>query len=158
MIAETLIVLGLRSILVALFLLSALYVAVDFKGTVAHVMSINVPDGVASPMVGSALMLKILASLAFITGIADRLGALALAGFCLITALLYKKFWSVGDFAFNADSKAMPVFWEFLKNLSLAVAFLLIAFGSDVRELREGLSAFVENPLSSTHPYDWRKK
>lgn len=154
MLFETMIVLGLRSILVGLFLFSAFYVSVDFRGAKAHVKSIGVQDGFASAMVYSALLLKILASLAFITGIADRLGAIALAGFCIITAVLYKKFWSVRDFSFRADSKAMPVFWEFLKNLSLAAAFLLIAFGGDVENFSDGLSAFIDNPLSSTDPYE----
>ncbi|WP_299864134.1 DoxX family membrane protein [uncultured Roseobacter sp.] len=158
MLVETLIVFGLRLMLVALFLFSAFYVLVDFKGMKAHVKSIGVQDGIASAMVGGALLLKLLASLALITGMADRLGAVALAGFCVITALFYKRFWSVGDFAFRADSKAMPVFWDFLKNVSLAAAFVLIALGGDVESLSEGLSAFVENPLSSTHPYEWRER
>lgn len=151
---ETLIVFVFRTILVALFLFSALFVAVDFKGTKAHVKSIHVPDEIATIMVWGALLLKILASLALITGMADRLGAIALAGFCVITAFLYKRFWSLGDFSFCAASKAMPVFWEFLKNISLAVAFILIVFGGDAQSLRDGLQAFADNPLSSTHPYD----
>ncbi|WP_292894660.1 DoxX family membrane protein [Nitratireductor sp.] len=158
MLAETLIVFGLRFILVAVFLFSAFYVVVDFKGMKAYVKSIRVQDGTASVMAGGALLLKVLASLAVVSGMADRLGAIALTGFCVITALFYKRFWDLGDFAFRADSKAMPVFWDFLKNVSLAAAFILIAFGGDVESLREGLSAFVENPLSSTHPYEWRKE
>jgi len=158
MLVEILIVFGLRSILVVLFLFSAFYVVVDFKGMKAYVKSIGVQDRTASSMVGATLLLKLFASLAFISGIADRLGAIALAGFCVITALLYKKFWRVGDFAFRADSKAMPVLWEFLKNFSLAAAFILVAFVGEAESLRGGLYVFVENPLSSTNPYNWHNR
>ncbi len=49
----------------------------------------------------------------------------------------------------GGDSKARDLFWDFLKNFSLAGGFLLLAFG-----LHSGdIDAFLAAPLASSHPY-----
>jgi uncharacterized membrane protein YphA (DoxX/SURF4 family) len=41
-----------------------------------------------------------------LTGIADRFAAFVLAGYCGVTALLWKQFWKPGDF--SPVSPALP--------------------------------------------------
>ncbi len=87
--------------------------------------------------------------LAILTGVADRLAAFILAGYCGVTALLWKQWWRIGDFWASGQSKSRDLFWDFLKNYSLAGGFLLLAFG-----LHQGdVARFIDKPLGSSHPY-----
>ena len=88
-------------------------------------------------------------SLAILTGIVDRLAAFILAGYCIVTAMLWKQFWRKRDFRLKGKSQGRELFWDFLKNLAIAGGFLLLAFGTDP----EGVQRFLANPLSSSHPY-----
>ncbi len=64
-----------------------------------------------------------------------------------MTALLWKQFWAPGDFWAGGDSKGRGLFWDFLKNFSLAGGFLLITFGTSTP------GQFLRDPLASSHPY-----
>jgi putative oxidoreductase len=72
-----------------------------------------------------------------------------MAGYCGVTALLWKQFWRPGDFWRPGKSQGRELFWDFLKNLSLAGGFLLITFGTTVATV----DAFLSDPLASSHPY-----
>ena len=85
-----------------------------------------------------------------VTGIADRAAALVIAGYCAVTALLYKQFWAQGDFWANPDGKGRALFWDFLKNLSLGAGILLLAINTD----GSGLKPFLDAPFASSHPYE----
>jgi putative oxidoreductase len=87
--------------------------------------------------------------LGIVSGVADRLAAFVLAGYCAVTALLFKRFWEPGDFWSRGDSKARDLFWDFLKNLSLASGFLLIVVGLD----GHAWHSFIADPLASSSPY-----
>jgi putative oxidoreductase len=76
-----------------------------------------------------------------------------MAGYCGITALLWKQFWKPGDFWSVGSSRARDLFWDFLKNLSLAGGFLLITFGTDVGQV----AALLSHPQVSSHPYSARQ-
>jgi putative oxidoreductase len=88
-------------------------------------------------------------SLGVVAGVADRMAALILAGYCAATAILYKRFWAQGDFWASGDSKGRTLFWDFLKNLSLGAGFLLLVVGTD----GSGLWSFLAHPFASSHPY-----
>jgi putative oxidoreductase len=88
-------------------------------------------------------------STAVLTGIADRPAAFILAGYCGVTALLWKQFWRPGDFWSNPNGKARGLFWDFWKNLALAGGFLLITFGLTAQSASQALA----HPLASTQPY-----
>ena len=145
-----LVALGVRYMLVVLFLpFSALDKIINFKGATGQAKQLvaNEPAAVALILVG--LGVEILMPLAILTGVADRLAAFIMAGYCGVTALLWKQWWRPGDFWASGDSKGRNLFWDFLKNFSLAGGFLLLAFG-----LHEGdFGQFVANPLGSSHPY-----
>ena len=131
---EFAITLALRYLVVMLFLpFSALDKILNFKGAVAQAREAIPSDGAARLAIVAALCIEIIMPLGILTGVADRLAALILAGYCVITALLWKQFWKPGDFWSTGSSRARDLFWDFLKNLSLAGGILLITFGTDVR-------------------------
>ncbi len=136
--------------LVILFLpFSALDKIFGFKQAVGQAQEVFRPFALAAPVLLCGLAIEVFCSLGVVTGIADRACALILAGYCAATAVLYKRFWSAGDFWSDAAGKGRGLFWDFLKNLSLGAGFLLIAVGTD----GSALDAFVHAPLSSSHPY-----
>jgi putative oxidoreductase len=129
------------------FPFSALDKVLNFKGAVgqAHEFFSWKPLAVAAIFIG--LGVEIFASLGVITGVADRLCAFVLGGYCFATAVLWKQFWRPGDFW--AGGKGRDLFWDFLKNFSLGAGILLVMTGT----AGEGVHAFLADPLGSTHPY-----
>ena len=147
---EFAITLALRYLVVMLFLpFSALDKILNFNGAVAQAREAIPSDGAARLAIVAALCIEIIMPLGILTGVADRLAALILAGYCVITALLWKQFWKPGDFWSTGSSRARDLFWDFLKNLSLAGGILLITFGTDVRQV----AAVLSHPQLSSHPY-----
>ena len=141
---------GVRYLLVCLFFpFSALDKIINFKGAVGQAKELTRSYGFATALIVVGLAVEIFMPLAILSGIADRLGAFILAGYCGVTALLWKQWWTPGDFWLAGDSKARNLFWDFLKNFSLAGGFLLLAFG-----LHEGdFDVFLQHPLGSSQPY-----
>ncbi len=138
-----------RMLLVLLFLpFSALDKLFNFRGAVGQASEIAKPP-LATGLILVGLTVEIVCSLGVVTGVADRLAAFLLAGYCGATALLWKQFWAPGDFWQGSDSRGRQLFWDFLKNFALAGGFLLVTFGLTASATR----AFLADPLSSTHPY-----
>jgi putative oxidoreductase len=136
--------------LVVLFLpASALDKIVNFKGAVAQSEQTFKPRPLAVAAILAALAVEIFMSLGVVTGVADRMAALVMAAYCAATAVLFKRFWRPGDFWKPGDSQGRNLFWDFLKNLSLASGFLLITVGTD----GAGLRPFLAHPLASSRPY-----
>lgn len=139
-----------RCLLVALFLpFSALDKMLNFKQAVAQASEAAANRGLAITLILLGLCIEIVMSAAILTGIADRLAALVLAGYCTLTALLWKQFWKKPDFKLQGASLGRDTFWDFLKNLALAGGFLMLAFGSTATSVQ----AFLSAPFSSSHPY-----
>ncbi len=86
-----------------------------------------------------------------LTGIADRFAAFVLAGYCMVTALLWKPFWRKPDFRLRGSSEGRETFWDFLKNFAVAGGFLALAWGGPSAQ---GVAAFLHDPFGSTHPYE----
>jgi putative oxidoreductase len=142
---------AVRCLLVGLFLpFSALDKVLNFKPAVAQASQAIPSRMVAIALVAGGFCIEVFMSLAILTGVADRLAALILAGYCLVTALLWKQFWNRPDFRLAGASGGRDVFWDFLKNVALAGGFLLLAFGSSAT----GVGRFVHHPLASSHPYE----
>ena len=150
MTGSTLIALSLRVMLVIVFLpFSALDKTLNFKGAVTQARQITSSTTLAAALILVGLAVEVFMSLGIITGIADRAAALVLGGYCIMTALLFKQFWRPADFWRRGDSKARDLFWDFLKNFSLAGGILLVTFGTTA----PGVANFFEHPLSSSDPY-----
>ncbi len=139
--------------LVMLFLpFSALDKILSFDHAVGQAQQVFKPRSLAIVVILIGLGIEVLCTLGVVTGIADRASALVIAGYCAITAILYKQFWAHGDFWSDPDGKGRTLFWDFLKNLSLGAGFLLIVVGTN----GSGLQPFLAHPFASSHPYATR--
>lgn len=136
--------------LVLLFMpFSALDKLLGFRHAVGQAQQVFKPYKLAATVLLCGLGIEIFCSIGVLWGVADRLCALMLAGYCVATAVLYKRFWAPGDFWSEPDGKGRALLWDFLKNLSLGAGFLVIVIGAN----GSGLRAFLDAPLASSHPY-----
>jgi putative oxidoreductase len=101
-----------RILLALIFVISGLEKIADPAANMAYMQAM----GVSTLLLWPTIALEVLGGVAIITGFRTRLAALALAGFCLLSALLFHR-----DFG-NQMQMIM-----FLKNVSMAGGFLLLA-------------------------------
>lgn len=148
MTAAGLAALAARYLLVTLFFpFSAADKIINFRGALGQARQIA-PGNIAVMLIWGGIAIEILMPLAILTGIADRAAGLVMAGYCIVTAVLWKQFWKQGDFWRAGDSKGRDLFWDFLKNFSLAGGFLLLVVGA-----HGTVATFIAHPLASSHPY-----
>lgn len=141
---------AIRLSMVLLFLpFSALDKILNFRGAIAQAREAAPNTAVATALIFAGLFVEVFMSIGVISGIADRACAFVLAGYCGVTALLWKQFWRPGDFWSAPGGKGRTLFWDFLKNFALGAGFLLITFGTNATSVGN----FFVNPLSSSHPY-----
>jgi putative oxidoreductase len=141
---------AVRCLLVGLFLpFSALDKVLNYRAAIEQASQAIPNRVIASLLVVGGLCIEVFMSLAILAGFVDRLAAFILAGYCLITAVLWKQFWTKPDFRLKGASNGREVFWDFLKNAALAGGFLLLAFGPD----GSGVQQFLHHPLASSQPY-----
>jgi putative oxidoreductase len=144
------VILLVRYGLVALFFpASALDKMLNFTGAVAQARQVFRPRAVAVGVILVGLVVELVMPLGILSGVADRLAAFIMAGYCAVTAVLFKRFWEQRDFWSSGASKGRDLFWDFLKNFSLASGFLLIVVGLN----GHGWRGFVADPLASSQPY-----
>ena len=140
----------IRVTLVALFLpFSALDKLLNTDTAVKQAQGTVHSRALSWVLVGAGLLVELVMSLAVLTGFFDRLAAVILAGYCAVTAVLWKQFWKTDDFHLKGPSKGRDVFWDFLKNFAVAGGFLVLATGGTAY----GVTHLIEHPLSSSHPY-----
>jgi putative oxidoreductase len=147
MVVNALTVLFARYLLVMLFFpFSALDKILNFHGAVGQAAQAAPGRVLPVLLILAGLGVEILMPLGILTGVADRLASFIMAGYCGVTALLWKQFWRPGDFW--SGGKGRELFWDFLKNFAVAGGFLMVCFGS-----HQTPESFLWHPLSSTHPY-----
>lgn len=140
----------IRILLILLFFpFSALDKIINFSGAVAQAREVASSKAMATALIVAGLGVEIFMSLGVVTGVADRACAFVLAGYCGVTALLWKQFWRPGDFWASNTGQGRTLFWDFLKNFALGAGFLLITFGTDARSVR----LFLAHPFASSQPY-----
>ncbi len=150
MTTSNIIILVVRYGLVILFFpASALDKIFNFGGAVKQALQVFSSHRLAATLIMVGVFIEIVMPIGILTGIADRLAAFIMAGYCAVTALLFKRFWEPGDFWKSGQSQARELLWDFLKNFSLASGFILIVIGLDGHSWHH----FVDDPLSSSHPY-----
>jgi putative oxidoreductase len=118
-----------RVCLVLLFPFSALDKIVFWKDALKQANSSFIPGGAALLVI--AIAIELLAPACIIIGWHIRFAAVALAGFCVVTAGLYHPFWQFADFWTPGDSKGRNHFWDFLKNFGLAGGLIVLAIAAD---------------------------
>ena len=140
---------GTRLLLVLLFLpFSALDKILNFKGAVGQAKEAVRATPPAVGLILLGLCVEIGMSACILTGAYDRAAAFVMAGYCGVTALLWKQFWKPGDFW--SGGKGRELFWDFLKNFALAGGFLLLTFGTGASTVE----IFLSDPLASSRPYE----
>ena len=136
--------------LVMLFLpFSALDKIFSFDHAVKQARQVFTPRPLAVAVLMAGLVIEVVCTLGIVTGVADRACAFLVAGYCAVTAVLYKRFWEPEDFFADPGGKARTLFWDFLKNLSLGAGFLLLIVGPD----GSGFQPFLDAPFASSQPY-----
>jgi len=147
--AQTLILLVRYGLVVLFFPASALDKVLNFNGAVKQARQVFSSNAVATTLILVGLFVEVAMPLGILSGVADRLAAFVMAGYCALTALLFKRFWEPGDFWASGDSRGRDLLWDFLKNISLASGFLLIVVGLD----GHAWHGFIADPFASSHPY-----
>ncbi|WP_131195581.1 DoxX family protein [Lichenihabitans psoromatis] len=136
----------IRFCLVVLFPFSALDKIFDWKGAMKQATSSVLPGGPVLLVV--AIVVELVCPIMVVVGWHDRLAAFLIAGFCVVTAVLYHEFWRYGDFWAKGDSQGRSHFWDFLKNFGLVGGLMLLVFSSALSPVQD----VVAHPLSSS-PY-----
>lgn len=114
-----------RALLVSLFPLSALDKMLHWRHALEQSRGGRVPLGRALVVLG--IIVELAGSACVLAGWHDHPAALALAGFCLVTAFLYHPFWREDGYWTADGGPARRELWEFLKDISVAGGMLLYA-------------------------------
>jgi putative oxidoreductase len=123
--------LAARICLVILFPFSGIDKIIHWKDALAQATSTPVPF--VRTLLVLAIIVELVTPFCIVFGWYDRLAAFALAGFCVMTALLYHQFWRFPDFWATGASVARGHFWDFLKNFGLVGGLLLVIIGTTLR-------------------------
>ena len=132
----------LRIFLVVLFPFSALDKILNWRSAMRQAGSIPWPQG----MLALSIVVEILAPICIVSGWHDRFAAFILAGFCVLTALLFHQFWRFPTFWRFEEGEGLQHFWEFLKNFGLVGGLGLIMLGAQTAAVGQ----FVRRPFVST--------
>ncbi|MFC0407673.1 DoxX family protein [Roseomonas elaeocarpi] len=118
-----------RLLIVVLFPFSALEKIIFWRSAMAQTATGLLPVGPAlgRPLMLAAIAVELVTPVCIVLGWHDRPAAAVLAIFCLVTGVLYHPFWRCGDFWAPDKSEGRTHFWDFLKNLAIVGALLLMA-------------------------------
>jgi putative oxidoreductase len=103
-----------RILIAAIFVLAGANKAADPAGTIGYIQSVGLP--LPEVAYGATVAVELLGGLALIAGYRARIAALALAGFCLVSAAIFHN--QLGD---------QTQFVMFFKNLAMAGGLLFVA-------------------------------
>jgi putative oxidoreductase len=132
----------LRFFLVILFPFSGLDKILNWPSAMKQAGGIFWPRG----MLVASIAVEFLAPVCIVTGWHDRFAAFVLAGFCVITALLFHQFWRYPEFWRFKEGEGLQHFWEFLKNFGLVGGLGLVMLGPQTATLGQ----FIGHPFVST--------
>ncbi len=133
----------LRICLVVLFPFSALDKIVNWQSAVKQAGSLPFKPA----MLAASIIVEVVTPACIVTGWHDRLAAFILAGFCVVTAILFHQFWRFPDFWHFREGEGLQHFWEFLKNFGLVGGLGLIMLAPRTLPVSRAL----QHPLASTH-------
>jgi putative oxidoreductase len=132
----------LRISLVVLFPFSALDKIVNWDAAMKQAAGLPFKPA----MLVASIVVELATPLCIVIGWHDRLAAFILAGFCVITALLFHRFWRFPDFWRFKEGEGLAHFWDFLKNFGLVGGLGLIVLAPRTLPVTD----FASHPLSST--------
>lgn len=132
-----------RLFLVVLFPFSGVSKILDWNLAMQQASSSFMPG---APLLIVGMIVELVAPVLILLGVWDRLAAFLLAGFCMVTAVMFHDFWNYPGLLSPSGGPALDHFWEFLKNFGLAGGLMLVMLDARPRPF----SDFVARPLSST--------
>jgi putative oxidoreductase len=135
--------LALRICLVVLFPFSGLDKILNWPSAMKQAGDIPWPRA----LLGLSVVVELGAPVSIVTGWHDRIGAFILAGFCVITAVLWHQFWRFPDFWRFREGEGLQHFWEFLKNFGLVGGLGLVMLSPRTLPVADVL----HHPFASTH-------
>ena len=103
--------------LCAAYLQGGWYKALNFRGAVAEVKALGLTP--AAPIAAAVLVLQLAASALILTGWYRWLGALSLAGFTVLAALLADRFWAVPQAERQRTANAFFEHWGLVGGMLL---------------------------------------
>ncbi|WP_298213537.1 DoxX family protein [Acidocella sp.] len=117
-----------RVLLVCMFLPSAWDKVAHWGEAMQQASSAPVPCPACLLILG--MLVEAVTAICIIIGWHDRLAAFILAGFCVVTAILYHPYWKFPGYWRN-PGEGRQHFWDFYKNLGLAggLGLLVISGG-----------------------------
>lgn len=118
-----------RVCLVVIFPFSGLDKILNWGSALKQAESSFVPGGPV--LLVLAMMVEFVTPVCIVSGWYDGFAAFVLAGYCVITAVLYHNFWKYPRF-WSPGSVGYAHFWDFLKNFGLAGGLILVVLGSDL--------------------------
>jgi putative oxidoreductase len=141
----------LRICLVVLFPFSALDKVRNWDSAMKQAGSLPFKPA----MLVASIVVEIVTPVCIVTGWHDRLAAFFLAGFCVITAVLFHQFWRFADFWRFKEGEGLAHFWDFLKNFGLVGGLGLIMLAPRTLPVTEALqaplaSSYVSGPLAGS--------
>jgi putative oxidoreductase len=132
----------LRICLVVLFPFSALDKILNWPAALRQAGSVVLPR----TLLVLAILVETVTPVCIVTGWHDRAAAFLLAGFCVVTAVLFHQFWRFADFWRFQEGEGLEHFWEFLKNFGLVGGLGLVMLGARPLALSEAAA----HPFAST--------
>jgi putative oxidoreductase len=133
----------LRICLVVLFPFSGLDKIVNWSSAMKQARSMPF----APAMLVASIVIEFVTPACVVTGWHDRLAAFVLAGFCVVTAVLFHQFWRFPDFWRFREGEGLEHFWEFLKNFGLVGGLGLIVLAPRTLPV----STVLQSPLASSY-------
>jgi putative oxidoreductase len=94
-----------------------------------------------------SIIVEFVTPICIVTGWHDRFAAFVLAGFCVVTAVLFHQFWRYPEFWRFKEGEGLEHFWEFLKNFGLVGGLGLIVLAPRTLPLSE----VVLHPFASSY-------
>lgn len=87
------------------------------------------PVGGGGFLLVAAIIVEFVTPLCIVIGWYERIAAMVLAAFCVVTAILYHPFWKFPGFWSGKNPEGLDHFWDFLKNFGLVGGLLLVVIG-----------------------------
>lgn len=135
-----------RVCLVVIFPFSALDKITNWNAALEQANSGFLPGGPVLLIL--AMIVEIVTPICIVTGWYDGIAAIVLAGYCVVTAVLYHNFWAYPGF-WAPGSPGRPHLWDFLKNFGLVGGLLLLVLGSPLVPQVEKAVEKLEAPASA---------
>ena len=116
-----------RIMIVVIFPFSFLDKILNWDNALKQATSSFLPGGPV--LLVLAMAVESITPICIVFGWYEGVAAFVLAGYCVVTGLLYHHFWTYPRF-WSPSSEGYPHIWDFCKNLGLAGGLLLIILGT----------------------------